>query len=979
VQSWRAAGTDDELAGRRHELRVLEASLTASLDGDGRLLLCYGEPGIGKTRLAQELVTLAGRRGVPAAWGRGVDMAATPPYWPWRQVLVRVAELVAAGKAGAEVGVAADLAPLLPDLGRPVEDIEDAVGGGSREQRWRLFDAASRFLRACAARAGLVVVLDDLHWADRPSVLLLEHLAHQLEAGDTRLLVLATYRDTETGPGSALGDLLPGLAAGRARERLHLRGLDEGAVRARLGAVSGREVPSGTARAVHELTGGNPFFVGELGRELREDPGLLARGPGQPWRVAVPQSVRAAIRRRVDHLLPPCRELLRAASVVGQQFPVGVLAAMVGAPALACLDLLDQAAAAGLVEPTSPPGRYRFVHDLVRDAVEADLAAAERVGLHRKAAEAIEASYAGHLEPYLADLARHWAITAVAGDRDVAAAWAARAGDEAVRRLAFEEGVHLYRLALEVGAGDPGELVACQLLLRLARALYRSGQLGECLQVCEEAAAAARRLGRPDLIGEAAVVPEAVGEPSVNEVVRDLCQEALRGLGESATPLRARLLAQLTEADTYLGDSEGAERAGRQALELAERSQDRAALVAALRARHLTCTASGGVAERMALADRLEQVAGDLPSPEPAMWAHVWRTAAHFERGDLSAVLEELPRLARAVGRVRTPLARWQLLRTRATLAQAQGRFGDATGLAAEALELVRRIGHPAAGHRYYAIMCAVGHHAGPAPGLADESASLAGQFGPMADMRQLTHAQVLLDSGRVAEAAAVYRRLRPVAAWDPPWPVRLVAWAGRMQVSVGVGEADDAAALLDLLGHERGRHVTGVTGTAVYLGPVEIYLGLGAAFLGRLEAAVADLETAVEVALGNGARPFAVEARYELARALLARAGPDDLRRARAVLGECRSSAEELGMAPFVARADRLLAGLGGGRRPSGLSPREEEVAQLVARGLTNHEIAAALVVSERTAQNHVQHILTKLGFTKRSQIAAWDAGRPR
>jgi DNA-binding NarL/FixJ family response regulator len=199
------------------------------------------------------------------------------------------------------------------------------------------------------------------------------------------------------------------------------------------------------------------------------------------------------------------------------------------------------------------------------------------------------------------------------------------------------------------------------------------------------------------------------------------------------------------------------------------------------------------------------------------------------------------------------------------------------------------------------------------------------------------------------------------------------------MQVSVELGEAEDAAALLELLDCERGRHVTGVTGTAVYLGPVELYLGIGAAFLGRLDRAVADLETAVGVAVRNGARSFVVEARYELARALVARAGPGDLQRARAVLADCRSGAEELGMAPFVARSNQLLAGLGGGRQPSGLSAREEEVALLVARGLSNREIAAALVVSERTAQNHVQHILTKLGFAKRSQIAAWVAGRPR
>lgn len=273
--------------------------------------------------------------------------------------------------------------------------------------------------------------------------------------------------------------------------------------------------------------------------------------------------------------------------------------------------------------------------------------------------------------------------------------------------------------------------------------------------------------------------------------------------------------------------------------------------------------------------------------------------------------------------------------------------------------------------------MCVVGHHAGPPPDLANEIGAFAGDFGPLG--KHLVRALVLLDCGRPDEAAVEYRRLGPVASWAPSPFLRLMVRALRLLVAVGVEQADDVTALLDQLGSERGRHVVGVGGTAIYLGPAELYLGVGARFLGRLDDAVADLETAGEISTRSGARPFVVEANFELARALVQRAGRGDLERAHSLLDDCRTAATALDMKPFVQRSDRLLAGLRGSRIKSGLSPREAEVAELVARGMTNREIANALVLSERTAQNHVQHILTKLGFSTRSQIAAWAASRSR
>jgi len=221
--------------------------------------------------------------------------------------------------------------------------------------------------------------------------------------------------------------------------RVEVAGLTSQAVGRQLELLTGRPVPGATVARIHELTGGNPFFVAELARALDSD--------------NVPETVRGAIRRRMDRLSPQCRHQLRVAAIVGREFSVAVVAAIIGRPVLTCLDALEDAVAAGLVEPVATTGEHRFTHALVRDAIEADLSTVERILLHQAAAKAIESFYAGRLEPHLTDLARHWTVAAEAGGRDRAVLWSRRAADEAMSRLSYEEAARLYRQALECGNG----------------------------------------------------------------------------------------------------------------------------------------------------------------------------------------------------------------------------------------------------------------------------------------------------------------------------------------------------------------------------------------------------------------------------------------------------------------------------------------------------------------------------------------------
>ena len=655
-----------------------------------------------------------------------------------------------------------------------------------------------------------------------------------------------------------------------------------------------------------------------------------------------------------------------------------VVARMVGEPVLGCLGQLDEAVAAGLVECLATPGQHRFVHVLIRDAIEAGLGTAERVQLHRTAAETVEELFAGRLEPHLSDLARHWAAAAMLGDRGRATGWIRQAADQAVRRLAYEEGVRLYRLALDVGGGNLDDLDRCRLLLALGTAQSLSGDHPGRLLTCRSAADLARVMARPDLIAEAALILDGGDGAEADRLVRRLCEEVLRALDPQNCALRARVAAGLARACIYLDDPDAAARASEQALAVASQCDDRTAVVATLQARQLVRSGPDGTDERSALAEQLLEIGQEASDPEIQMWAHLWRIDVLFQRGDLAGVGRELDPLAWCVNEIGGPAARWQLLRCRAAYAQAQARFADAIRLADEGFtELIPL----SAWVRDGVLGTAVRHIGAEASGgmraYGLEGPAGARDFCPVFGViYSLAPAAVLISAGRHAEAAELYRALGPVAEWQPTTHGMTISYAFGIVVAAAMDAAEDIEALRALLARYRGHHVAGGAGAAVYLGPVELYLGIASRHLGALDDAVADLDYARQVCAANGAAGFHVEALFELAVALARRAGDGDAAQACSVAADCARHAAALGMRPFAARAQSLIDRLGQvPARP--LTPREREVAELVAQGLTNRQIAARLYLSERTAQNHVQHILAKLDLPNRSQIAVWITSR--
>ena len=702
-------------------------------------------------------------------------------------------------------------------------------------------------------------MLDDLQWADEASAVLLADVARQLRG--TRILIFTTYRDAGA-PGEPGAGILLRMSADADTERVDLHGLPVAAVGDLLHAAGLQASPE-QAGEVHSETGGNPFLVRALaGRLLERRDG----GRGEPG--LVPGRVLEATGYRLAQVSDTAQALLQAAAVAGNNFSAGVVARMLDVPVLTLLGPLDECLTAGFLVPGDRPGDHRFSHALVRSAVAARLGAAEQRRLHTAAADGIEALYEGDLRAHLAEIARHRVEGSWPGDRARAVAACEAAAEVAAEALAFEEAARLYRQALSVGEGEIGEADRSRLELGLAAALHRSGDLAGWQETAIRVARRAERRRDRLSLAHAALVMDASGEIDWDAEICRTCEQALAA-DDLPADLRARVSSRYAQALVYGGQYERAGEVSRDALAVAESSGDPLALVDALRARQLACCDPEGAAERAVLARRMLDAASSTGSAWVEMWGRLWRIDTLFETGQLRSVQHELTDLEICLERVRDPTGRWHLLICSATLAQATGRFTEAERLAGEAFKLMSDMSlHIAYGARAV-ILSQAGLHIGcEASGLTEHWRGLPDYFKPEAvDTTRglatvfpaLTIALICLDEGDLGGAAAAYALAGPPRSWTPSPAMWMAAWGHALPIAIGLDRPEDIEFLAAQFAPFRGRHVANGAGTGVYMGPVELQLGLAAAALGRLDAAVADLQAAVSICDANGACGYGV------------------------------------------------------------------------------------------------------------------------
>ena len=937
--------------GRRRELAELRSAVDALGAGHGRLLLIGGEPGIGKTRLAEQALEQASSRGIPVLWGRCVELEGVPPYWTWVQVLRALLALDGEAFPPAGSPERAAIARLLPEAGPVAQPSHRDEGAG---QRFLLFEAVAQVLRSASAGRPLAIALDDLQWADAGSLALLRRVAGEIHTWN--LLVIGTFRDVQLRRLGPLAAVLPELAREPGTARLRLRGLEEADVVEYL-AAEGESDP-GLARAVHQQAGGNPFYVGEIQRLLRLE--------GRKGGGSLPEGIREVVGRRLDHLSEDCRRALEAASVLGREFDVDLVAALRQMPATELLPLIDEAEGAALLVRRGSPRTYAFAHDLVRECLYQDLPTRTRLLLHHGVAEILERS-----EPpgSLSELAYHWYEAGGEASWEKAAGYAARAAAGAMEQLAYEEAARLLRMALEslpLKTADPQR--RWQLLHDLSVAQYRAGRIRDSLASCVEAARVASELRRGDLEARSVLVVQDVADAAVHPTLQGLCESALVSVGAGYQALRGQLLAQLVRILDTAGRPERNDELSREAVELAQLSRDPEALVAAIYARHTVASRPEGIEERRSLATSLLEISAGGAPLSHAAWGHLWRIDAAFQSGDLAAIPAEIADLEVIVARLRQPLFRWQLLRTQAALAQAAGGFEEALRFNDETLDAWGPAEHRMTGifHRWFEG--AIGIELGR-PDLVERARDLHEEVPP--PMRQsfaILSARTALALGQDDPALELLEQSVAWLAASPPGRQTLLVAALIAEVACVAGTPAQQLQLRDLLEPHRKLFIASGAGAVSCYGSVARVLGTLDAALGRLDEAGIELEEAIAANQAAGAVPYRAHAQLQLARV---RARQRHSGAAVELAREAQRTAARLAMRPLQANASKLLDELQ--RNLPRLSARESEVAAMIARGLGNRAIAESLHLSVRTVENHVQRVLDKLGFSSRSQIAAW------
>jgi tetratricopeptide (TPR) repeat protein len=571
--------------GRQKEMGDLKACLEDALSGRGRLVTLVGEPGIGKTRIAQELATYAGLRGAQVLWGRSYEEQGVPPYWPWVQAIRSYVREKDPQQLHSEMGSgAADIAEVVSDVRDRIPGLPPAPQLEPEQARFRLFDSISTFLKTASHRQPLVLVLDDLHWADQPSLALLQFVARELSGA--RLLIIGTYRDMELSRQHPLAEALGELTRERLFQRVLLRRLTQEDVGRFIEMTSGNAAPRGLAEAVHTQTEGNPLFVTEVVRLLVQEGELGAEQVRETdsWTIRIPEGVREVIGRRLNRLSQRCNEALTVASIVGREFTLDQVKPLVEELTEDRLfDILEEALAARVIEelPQSV-GRYQFTHALIQETLTAELSLTRRVRLHARIAETLEEMYGDNADAHAAELAHHFAqAEAVTGPEKIVK-YSLMAGDRALTTYAWEEALSHFRRGI-YAKGTPmgvteeaGDAEEAELIFGVGKALAGAGdraQLQEAVDTVSRAFYFYIKAGEEDKAVAVAAYP-LPSQSGARLAMAPYLSEALK-LVEPDSLIAGRLLCSYgAELGRVEADYDGAQKAFARALEISQQLGD---------------------------------------------------------------------------------------------------------------------------------------------------------------------------------------------------------------------------------------------------------------------------------------------------------------------------------------------------------------------------------------------------------------------
>jgi DNA-binding CsgD family transcriptional regulator/tetratricopeptide (TPR) repeat protein len=964
-------------AGRPRELATLRMLIPRAEGEALRFALIGGEAGSGKSRLVREFAHEAAAGGALVLYG-ACDSVVRRPYRPFVEALdqlVRSSDDTSLRNAlGREGG---ELARLLPDLAQRVGELPLPVAADPDTERHRLHSAVADLLAGVGRRVPLIVVIEDGHWADTPTLLLLRHLARGVS--DARALVVTTFRDTEAEVPEALAAALVDLRR------------SEGVVRMRLGGLSAEEISEFVERAVggdfspdlpeiarvlSELTGGNAFLMTELWRTLAERETLAVyEGAARLARAVAdlgsPEGVREVVSQRLARLSPATTRLLELAAVAGQEFQLSAIAQS-GLTDAALHAALEQAVAHGMIEEV-PLHRlaYQFTHELVRRALYDRMPGLRRAELHLRVAEALERAHGAGESRGMAELAYHFAAAAPVDGPRRAIEYSLLAGRVELSTLAFDEAAARFASALDFGIDDPHRRAATQ--LELGAACFRSGRSDDAMEAFRAAAQIARDIGDAGLLATAAVgFEEACWRPGItDEGAVELLEEALLSLSDGDSELRVMLLAGLGRAHAFVGDYAASAVVRERAIAMARRLGYRLGLATVL-VRSYWSRGEGSLEETLEMLSEASDLAEGLGASDLQTEAMEWRVAGLIALGDMQAAERELAEVHAMAVRLRQPFTLHVAEHYASTLALCGGRLAEAEAAAQRSHEWSRLLTGRAASGIHGIQMFGIRREQGRLAELAAVTRVVADSERSRAAWRP-GYAALLAELGMDEEARRELAHVRE-EGFDE---LRSTLWVASLTYLADacalVGDEALACLLYPELAPLAGGNVVIGHGVACY-GAADRYLGTLAATLGDYERAVEHFEPALVLNREMGATTWVAHTLYAYGRTLRIRGSSDDTARASALLSEAATLAERIGMPVLFARACALGARTERARTPpDDLSWREVEILRLVAAGRSNQEIGTELHISGHTVANHVRSILRKTGAANRTEAAGY------
>jgi DNA-binding winged helix-turn-helix (wHTH) protein/tetratricopeptide (TPR) repeat protein len=888
-----AAAPRDPLIGRDAVMARLFRSVPAGATKGGMALL-VGDAGVGKTRCALELADRARENGWTVRVARCLEEDVAPPLWPWIELLRQAPATESPGVREERTALLADLLP---------RGAAQSPREASRSDEFWLLDRVVRHLLRSGAGSPLFVLMDDLQWADLPSLRILGLLAPRL--AEAPVFVAGTLRDLGVRQNEQIVSALSGIS--RHAERVSLSDLALGDVEAYVAAISGRPARSELCRELHQKSGGNPLLLKETIRLLEDRRGAEWDRVATASDVAMPEEGREVLRGRLRGLLDEERAVLRVASVLGTAFGLSVLESAAGLPEERLLAALDGAVSRRLLVERPGVGEYAFSHDIVRDVIYHDLSADERSALHARVADALEERALGASE--FEQVAYHYYRALPRGDRSKIVRYATAAGRAAMRLFAHGEAARFFGWALEaqgfVEGADPA--VTAELCISMARACGAVGRrdearrhLGRAIDIAHE-----HRLG-PLLVraGKRLRVSFAWGR-APDPLARQALEEALKVLPAEDRAQRSLALAELAAIPPYSLSLERSRALSDEAVALAQHEGGRC-LLEALRSRLFSRTGIDDTADLLATTDEMLRVdAQDGPTGASAD-ARYARVGAYFLLGDLPAAERELALFGQLSRELHLLEGEWHHDRIRSLFWYFRGEFTRAEAMWIDLSARSEQLGLTYGALLLPTSLSVLAHErSGTAPFLGSSTAFDKLWDWVRSEPRHRSYmARLLLDVGRHDEARREFEAMCAPDFATITKDLNYLYVLGQSAVlAVALGDGERVRALYPLL--RPYEHANTPNGFWFALGSVAHYLGLLAEALGDRQAALGHFEVAVERNRTMGARMYELQSEIELGRLLSAKAGTSA--RARDLLRHAEENARALAILPLIQRIERL------------------------------------------------------------------------